>query len=224
LTLPVLALFTAASAVLAIAAAPWALSQPWLLFVFKPLTTILIGAHALRRGADAPDARRWIALGLVASLVGDIALLWPHQGFLPGLVAFLVAHLCYLRAFTRTLPLAKRKEPFVIYGLFAALMVGLMWTELPAALRWPVLVYALCLTGMAAQAAVVWRAGQPRGELLALGGLLFVVSDATLAFNRFVAPVPLSSLAILGTYWAAQWCIASWLAPRLPPDAQADAQ
>ncbi|TXC67408.1 hypothetical protein FSC37_22115 [Piscinibacter aquaticus] len=62
------------------------------LFVAKPLTTVLLIVHAARRGADEPVARRWILVGLVLSLAGDIALLWPKQGFLPGLIAFLLAH------------------------------------------------------------------------------------------------------------------------------------
>jgi uncharacterized membrane protein YhhN len=49
---------------------------------------------------------------------------------------------------------------------------------------------------------------------LALGGALFVLSDALLAINRFAAPLPLSGLWILCSYWLAQVCIASWLAPR----------
>jgi uncharacterized membrane protein YhhN len=210
---------TVISAALAIAAAPWALDQPWLAFVFKPLTTILIVVHAALRGPGEPETRRRVLAGLVLSLVGDIALLWPHRGFLPGLVAFLLAHLCYLRAFTRRHRLARPVEPAVFYCLVGALILGLMWTELPLPLRWPVLAYVVCLIGMAAQTATLWRSGQPRGAILALGGALFVVSDTLLALNRFVTPVPLSSLAILGTYWAAQWCIASWLAPRgtVPP-------
>jgi uncharacterized membrane protein YhhN len=204
---------TVVSAVLAIAAAPWALDQPLLSFLFKPLTTILILVHAALRGQGTPEIKRWIIAGLGLSLVGDVALLWPHGGFLPGLAAFLLAHLCYLRAFTRRHRLAQPVEPAVVYCLFGALMLGLMWTELPVTLRWPVLAYGVCLIGMAAQTAVIWRSGQPRGDILALGGALFVASDALLALNRFVTPVPLSSLAILGTYWAAQWCMASWLAP-----------
>jgi hypothetical protein len=35
-----------------------------------------------------------------------------------------------------------------------------------------------------------------------------------LATNRFATPLPLANLWILATYWAAQWCIASWLPRR----------
>ena len=66
---------------------------------------------------------------------------------------------------------------------------------------------------MAAQAAALWRVGVPRGAVLALGGALFVASDALLATNKFGAPLPLAGLWILATYWAAQWCIAAHLSP-----------
>ncbi|MBN8510882.1 MAG: hypothetical protein J0L57_20000, partial [Burkholderiales bacterium] len=56
--------------------------------------------------------------------------------------------------------------------------------------------------------------GAVRGRTLALGGALFLASDTLLAINRFALPLPLSGLWILLTYWAAQWCIASWLPRR----------
>jgi uncharacterized membrane protein YhhN len=82
-------------------------------------------------------------------------------------------------------------------------------------LHTPVIAYVLCLASMAAQAAVLWRRGEPRGGVLAIGGALFVASDALLATDKFAGPLPLASLWILATYWAAQWCIVSWLAPRM---------
>jgi hypothetical protein len=69
---------------------------------------------------------------------------------------------------------------------------------------------------MAAQAAVLGLQSR-RGAVLALGGALFLGSDALLATNRFATALPLSGLWILATYWLAQWCIASWLEP--PADA-----
>ena len=52
-----------------------------------------------------------LVVPVLLSLVGDVALLWPREGFLPGLVAFLLAHLAYLAAFTRVQPLAARRAP-----------------------------------------------------------------------------------------------------------------
>jgi uncharacterized membrane protein YhhN len=81
----------------------------------------------------------------------------------------------------------------------------------PGALRLPVAIYVLCLASMAAQAAVLWRTDVERAGVLALGGALFVASDALLATNKFATALPAASLWMLGTYWLAQWCIASWL-------------
>ena len=158
--------------------------------------------------------RRWVLIGLVCSLAGDVALMWPQQGFVPGLVSFLLAHLAYLVAFTRAQRLAARPGWFAAYAVLAALILWQLWPGVPGVLRLPVLAYVACLGAMAAQAAVVWRGGSARGGLLAIGGALFMTSDALLATNKFAGPLPLASLWILASYWAAQWCIASWLAPR----------
>ena len=200
---------------------------------FKPLTTLLVIAHAWPRGADAPRQRRLIRIGLCLSLLGDVFLLWPVPGFLPGLVSFLLAHIAYIAAFCVPLRFAARPAAFVVYAarpaafvVYAALAAAILWQlwpGIPGALRGPVLAYVLCLAGMAAQAAAWWRAsvGRPDERLArnaALGGLLFMLSDSLLAFNKFAAPLPLSSLWILATYWAAQWCIANSLRGK-PSDA-----
>ncbi|WP_083749037.1 lysoplasmalogenase [Pelomonas sp. KK5] len=178
-------------------------------FFFKPLTTILIIVLAWARGRDTPLLRRWVIAGLVCSLAGDTFLLWP-QYFVPGLLAFLAAHLAYLWAFTRVRRLAAWPWSFVGYGLVAAGVLAYLWPGITPALRGPVVAYVLCLSAMAAQAAVIGKL-EPGAGLLALGGALFFMSDGCLALNKFAGPVPWASLAVLPTYWAAQCCIALWL-------------
>ena len=148
-------------------------------------------------------------------------LLWPVQGFLPGLIAFLLAHLAYIAAFCVTVKFAAKPLVFVAYAALAALILSQLWPGVPGALRVPVLAYVACLAMMAAQAAAWWRGradtAAPDTNLAraaALGGLLFMASDSLLAINKFAAPLPLSALWILLTYWAAQWCIACALRPR----------
>jgi uncharacterized membrane protein YhhN len=196
------------------------LPTPMLVYIFKPATTLLVIAWAWPRGADTPAVRRWILIGLGWSLAGDVFLMWPQQGFLPGLVSFLLAHLAFIVAFTRRVPLVARSQPFALYALVAAVLLAQLWPDVPAGLRWPVLAYVVCLAAMAAQAGVVWLVarGGP-GEALArnaaLGGVLFMTSDALLAFNKFNAPIQLSALLILATYWTALGLIAASL--RAPP-------
>ena len=79
------------SAVIAILASIGVLPAA-LVFAFKPLTALLVIARVWPLGAAVPTQRRLIRLGLALSLVGDVFLLWPQPGFLPGLVAFLLAH------------------------------------------------------------------------------------------------------------------------------------
>lgn len=208
----------AVAAALAIGAALEWLPRP-LLFVAKPLATILIAAAAWPRGREVPVVRRLVLAGLGLSLLGDIALLWPQEGFLPGLVAFLLAHLFYIAAFCRPLRFAARPGPFVLYGVVALAILAWLWDGVAPGLRVPVIAYVACLASMAAQGAGVWLAtrGTPAEALArraAIGGALFLASDALLAVNKFALPLPFASLWILATYWAAQWAIASSLPAR----------
>jgi uncharacterized membrane protein YhhN len=204
---------------LAIANGTWALDNRLLLLVFKPLTTLLIVAHAWRRGRATPVARGVVLAALWLSLIGDVALLWPQQGFVPGLVAFLIAHVLYIVAFTREHRFAAQPAALAAYALVAGTILAFLWSDIPAGLRIPVAGYVLALTAMAAQAAVVGLraqgSGARRARGLMIGGALFMVSDTVLAINRFALPLPAAGLWILATYWAAQWLIASWLTP--PP-------
>jgi uncharacterized membrane protein YhhN len=189
------------------------LAWPALVYAFKPATTLLIIAWAWPRGTDVPAMRRWIRTGLWLSLAGDVFLMWPQQGFLPGLVSFLLAHLAYIAAFTRKLRFAGRWPPFAAYAAVAALLLAILWPSVPAALQLPVVAYVVCLASMAAQAGAVWlavrgSADEALARQAAIGGLLFMASDTLLAFNKFHAPLPLASLWILATYWIAQAMIA----------------
>lgn len=205
---PLLAAATAFAALMAIFSSPWALNQPWMNALFKPLATLAVIAYAWPRGKSEPAMRRWVLVGLGFSWLGDVALLWPERGFLPGLVSFLLAHLAYLWAFSRPRRLAVVFWPFLLYAGVAGAILWQLWPGVLAALRTPVVAYVVCLAAMAAQAAALWRAGWPGGGGLALGGALFVLSDALLATNKFAGPLPLASLWVLTSYWAAQWMIA----------------
>ena len=230
----------ALSAAAAIAAATLPAAPAALYMLLKPLTTVLLIAYAWPRGADAPKQRRLVLIGLVLSLAGDVFLLWPRQGFLPGLVAFLLAHLAYIAAFCVPLRLGSKPLVFAAYAVMAALVLAALWPGVPPALRAPVVAYVICLGTMAAQAAAWWRASVDHhkpdaalartdhqadttlarighkvdtklARMAALGGLLFMASDSLLATNKFALPLPLAPLWILATYWLAQWCIASAL-------------
>jgi uncharacterized membrane protein YhhN len=208
--LPVLG---AIAALLAIASAPWALDRPWLNFAFKPLATLCVIAWAALGRSDDGLVKRWIVIGLAFSLAGDVALLWPVQGFLVGLVAFLLGHLSYLVGLTRRVRFLASPPAFGAWAIVAASVLASLWHGVPPELRAPVLVYVTALAAMAAQASSVWlaRRAQPdaaRWRTVAIGAALFVLSDAILATDKFVGGIPMPTLFNLSTYWLGQWFIA----------------
>ena len=211
----------AIAAALAIASAAWALDRAWLNVVFKPLATLCVIAWAALGRSDDGLVKRWVVIGLMCSLAGDVALLWPVQGFLAGLVAFLLGHVAYLLALTRRVKFLASPQAFGAWAIVAASMLAWLWAGVPADLRAPVLVYVCALAAMAAQATSVWLARRDqvdaaRWRIVALGGALFVLSDAVLAADKFVGGVPMPTLWNLSLYWLAQWFIARAAVASLP--------
>lgn len=189
----------------------------WLHWLAKPAATLLIAAIAWQsRPAAQPFYRRAVLAGMALSCLGDIALMLPMDAFVPGLVAFLLAHLCYIAAFRAGLRAGRGLlGAFVLLAAFAAINVAGLWPHLPLPMRVPVLAYVVVLALMAVLAlARNWKRPQPdaleanSARWAAGGAVLFVVSDSLLAWDRFGGGLPLASLLVLSTYYAAQYAIA----------------
>jgi len=182
-------------------------------YLFKPLTTLLIAAMVWM-ATTGHGYRRAVLAGLLLSALGDVFLMLPGDWFAFGLGSFLLAHLCYLRAFRLRGDWFRPIWPVLAYGVVAAAVLACLWPHLPAELKIPVVVYVAALAGMAAQAACVWRQRPDRAAAAAaMGGACFVLSDALLAIDRFAIAIPLASVWVLLSYWAAQWCIARSTTP-----------
>ncbi|MEJ8855941.1 lysoplasmalogenase family protein [Variovorax robiniae] len=195
----------------ALAAASGALELRELHLVFKPLALLLlIGFAVMRARREGGSARfgGWLIAGLVASLAGDLLLMWP-QFFVPGLVCFLLAHLAYIALFRMGVGMFPRRGALAAtLGVGVAMYAVLWFGGLPVALRVPVGLYVIVIACMAAQA--IGRAavmGDAASRWVAVGACFFMLSDALLAMNRFVSPLPLASLWVLATYYAAQMLI-----------------
>jgi uncharacterized membrane protein YhhN len=150
--------------------------------------------------------RNRIAVGLLLSAVGDVAI---ERHFVAGLVAFLFAHVAYSAAFLSDTWRARwaRAVPVAAY---AAGFTLLLWPGL-GPLRPAFLAYALAIGTMLwrAAAGVGHRGAPSRGEWAALAGaVLFAASDSLIALDRFRAPIPGASVAIMLLYWAGQSGIA----------------
>ena len=159
---------------------------------------------------DAPASpyRRWISIGLLFSLLGDILLAWPVDLFVFGLGAFLVAHLAYLKAY---LVDCRR---LALLPLALALLAGVSLFSVMAAkglgdLLIPVAVYALAISAMLWRALARLSSHVPKRSawLAAAGALAFVVSDSLIGIDRFVLPFGAAPYLIILSYWIGQWGI-----------------
>ena len=140
---------------------------------------------------------------LIFCLLGDIALIW-NQFFLVGVGLFLVAHLLFIRALKnrfgfKILPLA------FLFSLVALVsIVYILWSGLAGILKVAVPTYAIVISIMVAQAiSIALRKRSKMRSQLALGAILFMVSDTLLGINGFLHPFPFSGVFILSTYWGA---------------------
>jgi alkylglycerol monooxygenase len=166
--------------------------------VFKPLAMVLAIAFVLQRGRI-----QWLLVGALAfSLVGDVLL---PANFIPGLVSFLVAHLCYIALFKQDAPWFASGKALACTLLVAALMYAALFPHLAPVLQVAVAAYAVVIASMAAQAigrATVLREAGSLG--VAIGAAFFMLSDSILAINKFALPVPMAEFLVLATYYAAQ--------------------
>jgi len=73
----------------------------------------------------------------------------------------------------------------------------------------PVVVYITVIAAMAWFALERWHLqGSTSAALAALGSVLFLYSDSTLALNRFRAKFRLAEFLVLSTYYASIWLTA----------------
>jgi uncharacterized membrane protein YhhN len=204
LVLPVLVVVSAVAAIWAEAK-----GRKRVHYLAKPLTTALIIAVAALAAAPVPPVYKTLILaGLVFSLLGDVALMFPDKLFIAGLVAFLAAQVLYIFAFR---PAAGQAVPFLTFLpfiLFGLLMFFLLAPGL-GPLKLPVLVYIGAIVTMAGFAAVRYvHLGRTRPLLAFAGAILFLVSDSVLAYDRFGKKFRLARILVLATYFPAQLLIA----------------
>lgn len=183
------------------------LDASWLRVFVKPLPVWALAGWILLRPARTTPLGRAVVVGLLLSSVGDV-LLELEGLFLPGLVAFLLAHVSYLVGFSRSAPrlALPRALPFVAY---AGLLVAVLWSGL-GAMQVPVAAYAVTISAM------MWRASvrvddPPRvATVLGLcGAAVFAFSDTLIALDRFNEPIEGVRIPIIVTYWLGQLLIAA---------------
>ena len=179
-------------------------------YLFKPLTTILILSIALLAADPISSFYKWaIVAGLVFSLGGDIFLMLPKNRFILGLISFLMAHIVFTLAFASVEGFYTSLwllAPVLLFG--AIIFFGLLWPYL-GKYKIPSAIYTLVIFIMAWQAAGYRiQAGNTSSLLALIGSILFIFSDMILTLNRFRSPIRNARLIYMPAYYAALWLFA----------------
>jgi uncharacterized membrane protein YhhN len=188
--------------------------QPEFRFLTKPLLMPLLMAGYFTAVRPMGAGNRTVLAALLLSWAGDLLLLGSGAAwFVSGLIAFLLAHLAYIRYFltirsNRVSFLKRRPVMLLAVAVFVFELLHILWPGL-GELRAAVTIYASVIGAMLCCA--LWQYGkvpEPAAYRFMAGAMLFVLSDSMLAIARFRAPFPASGTAIMATYCLAQFLIA----------------
>lgn len=207
----------------ALTCAAYALGWEPVQSLVKPTAMALLIATVVARKGQG-EVKRLVIGALAASLVGDTLLLSPRL-FLPGLVAFLIAHGFYIAAFARGVDFLPSRSALAGTAGLAGCILMFVWPGLGSNLRAPVVVYVIVIALMAAQACGRASVLRDRAAVaVAAGALMFMISDATIALTRFSrVDWPLDQWT-LPTYYLAQGLIAFFILPRTRSKSSVDGE
>lgn len=173
-------------------------------YILKPGTMALIILLAALGLDSSGDYGKWIIVGLVFSVFGDIFLMLQKDYFKQGLASFFIAHLLYIAAFMLALPSTGSGQ--IMYGTilvvigagYLAFLFGPVKKEGGMGLFAAVTFYVAVISFMVYEAIVT-------GEgILIVAALLFYVSDAVLAYDKFARSFRAAEYIVMITYFGAQ--------------------
>lgn len=199
----------------------------------KPFTKILAMALVILWTLSAVNFEVNLAVGLLIAaqlfgLAGDFFLLYPNRWFIWGLGAFLVGHLFYIGLLSSSIfgesHLGIMREPTVWDAgsgfLVWLLILYLVYRKFSPYIRSEggkrtlliaVLIYAAVLSGvmlLSVFSAILTPGFSASQLILPAGGILFFISDALLAYDRFVRKMDYGQLWVHVTYHLGQFGLA----------------
>ena len=170
-------------------------------YIFKHTTILLIlfipiNFSQYSFGFNYPSI---IIIGLSLSMMGDIFLMFSEKYFIPGLIAFLTAHLNYIAGFISVdgFHFTWIFINFLVMGIFVFKLLNKNLGELQIL----VILYISAIAVMAWQAWELYLSMRTYGyKLAAWGTLFFIISDFTLSKNKFLKTIknsPINNFAYL---------------------------
>ena len=182
-------------------------------YIAKPAVILCLIA-GLYIGTGLQGSAFWFGLGLLFSLLGDVALLsLSEKMFLAGLVLFLFTHICYLFGFRQQLFAPSAWSLVLVFVILLNAVrllrriVGSMRARGLNRLVYPVIVYGLVISlmlfaAMSTLSDQEWDMGA--AFFVSVGAFLFWLSDLMLTWNKFVSPLKVGRLTAVAAYHVGQ--------------------
>lgn len=185
-------------------------------YAIKPMIVIFLLGYLVSHGGINGRFKKRLALGLIFGLIGDTLLMFTHVAesfFLLGLSAFLLGHLFYISAFYVDYRSNYQSANYVlrtsaiVFGI-VYLITSYVLSPYLKEMQIPVLVYGFVITVMVIAAASRYgKVNSLSFYYIFIGAVLFLISDAILAYHKFVTDFTYSGFVIMATYMAAQYLI-----------------
>ncbi len=191
------------------------LEKPRQIYFFKPISTLTVIAVALLSFFE-PTQNLTYAMGVLVGLAfcfgGDVALMFQQnrRAFIIGLGLFLIGHIVYAATFTvlgkfSTADILSAVVLLTIGGGFYRLIKSNLGT-----MRAPVILYIVVISVMVNRAIATLASSvftREQAWLIAVGAILFYISDVILAANRFWKPWRYHRISLV-FYYSGQLLIA----------------
>ena len=189
----------------------------WTLLVYltKPLLVLSLIAFILfAQVAEKPAQKKLFVTALIFAALGDVFLMIRGRDlFIPGLASFLIMQWLYIVVFRKQIDtsfLSKKSLllliPFLAYSGFLFWVISINLPDAP--ITFAVAIYAISIALMSWIASLRGSDVSMTSFIFVLtGALLFMISDSLIAVGRFLSPIPLQSIWVMGTYSAAQFMI-----------------
>jgi uncharacterized membrane protein YhhN len=185
------------------------------IYVLKPISTLIVIAVAslsLLQPERNATYSAGVLLGLTLSFGGDLALMFEEnrRAFTVGLGFFLLAHVTYAVVFALLGRVSWWDALSTVILLAAGVGVYRVLKANLGAMRGPVIAYTVVISVMVSRAVSTLSSpelGARQAVMVAVGAVLFYVSDVILAASRFWKPWEYRRIS-LAFYYGGQLLIA----------------
>ena len=181
-------------------------------FIFKPMIMLLLMFYY--SVIIEPENKLYLAV-LFFSFLGDVFLLFDSKTyFMLGLASFLIAHILLIKIVFGVLKKSSISQKITAAIPFAIIFFGLIFLlkDNLEGLLIPVIVYAFVITIFGVLALLNYLVDKTIPNLVLLGGaLFFILSDSTLAINKFYQSEAYFPVFIMITYVLAQYLICRFM-------------